>query len=528
MNSESDLTAPSTSKDEPSAFALFLSQIEKEGDAEKKLRLVIDFMRSSLSQSQTPRFKDFWEGRRLCLPLFKENINAKSRALLWAEYVELSDEARKLKEILDEQSAFAVEQIELAIAALEKDLERYDELLTHAPNIDFPGRCDAIDKKRSFYNDLQKELNLLNAFSSRINALRKEIIKTDMRIRYKNRFFERLSQIGDRIFPKRKELIKKVSDEFIANVEEFIASHFQTEDLSTLPLFALREEIKALQAFGKILTLNTQAFTQTRIRLSECWDNVKEREKERKKEITAKRVVFKQNYDLVMEKIKAFAEACQNESLSHEQANAQMEEILSYMKTIELGREEVRELREELSRAKNPLLEKQKKEEQEREQRRREEERQRKSKVEEIKAALIRLLQSADELENDRLIATKDELFKEFEQFVHHKSERQAFERLFKQLKEKIEEKREKAILNLSADDLQAIEQLNDILEEKKSERQEIKNRLENYRKLLGGSGFDFEKAMEIRELIEEEKSHLERLNASIGEIEEKIEEIER
>ena len=68
----------------------------------------------SAPQPQSPHFKDFWEARRLCLPLFKENMNPKSRSLLWAEYIEISAEARKLKEILDEQSPFAVEQIELA------------------------------------------------------------------------------------------------------------------------------------------------------------------------------------------------------------------------------------------------------------------------------------------------------------------------------------------------------------------------------------------------------------------------------
>ena len=52
----------------------------------------------------------------------------------------------------------------------------------------------------------------------------------------------------------------------------------------------------------------------------------------------------------------------------------------------------------------------------------------------------------------------------------------------------------------LSEDDLKALEQLKEVLEERKLRRQEIKNQLESYRKLLGGSGFDFEKAMMYRE----------------------------
>src|SRR3989338_7910197 len=55
-------------------FAEFLAQFEQELSPEGKIRLSIDFMKEALASSGTPRFKDFWEGRKVCLPLFKENI----------------------------------------------------------------------------------------------------------------------------------------------------------------------------------------------------------------------------------------------------------------------------------------------------------------------------------------------------------------------------------------------------------------------------------------------------------------------
>jgi hypothetical protein len=82
-------------------------------------------------------------------------------------------------------------------------------------------------------------------------------------------------------------------------------------------------------------------------------------------------------------------------------------------------------------------------------------------------------------------------------------------------------------LLSLSEDDLKALDALKEVLDERKARRQEIKNQLEQYRKLLGGSGFDFEKAMMYREMIEAEKATLEKINASIDEIEEKIDRIE-
>lgn len=519
MNSESQISDSSPKAETPSPFSLFKTQFDQEAEAEKKIRLAIDFMRSSLAQGQIPNFKDFWEARRLCLPLFKENINAKSRSLLWAEYIEISAEARRLKEILDEQSAFAVEQIELAISALEKDLENYDALLQQFPDIDFPEKSETLHKNRPLYRDLQRELNYLNTFASRINGMRKEIIKTEMRIRHKNRFFERLSQAGDKVFPKRKDLIKQISDQFIEDVNYFVNVIFKEQQV---PLFVLREEIKILQSFAKVLTLNTQAFSETRLRLSECWDELKEKDKERKKEITAKKQIFKQNFDLAMEKIKVFAENCLA-GLDPEEEKKQVDEILDYMRSIELGREEVRALREEISIAREPLIAKQKEEEFKRQELAKEAERQKRAKVDEFKTKITDLIQSIDTFEPEILTQIRTEM----DDLSISKVDKQTFERLFKQLKEKMEERREKALLNLSEADLQALSQLKSFLEEKKQERQEVKTTLENFRKTRGGSNLDFEKAMQYQEMIDNEKARLEKINSSIEEIEEKIAEFE-
>lgn len=261
-------SSPQRPKKEPSsAFKTFEEQFNKDQSAEERLRLSLDFMRASISQTGNPKFEDFWGAKKLSLPLFRETLNPKSRAQFWAEYIELSSEARCLKEILDEQSTFAVEQIELAILALEKDLEQYRELLSQASDVTFPMQSLVIEAKGEIYSDLQKELYLLNTLASRVNALRKEVIKTGMRIRQKSKFFERLSSAGDRIFPERKDLIKKISDQFCFDVEEFIQGQFKKEGDDASPLFVLRDEIKALQSIAKLLTLNTHAFTETRLKI---------------------------------------------------------------------------------------------------------------------------------------------------------------------------------------------------------------------------------------------------------------------
>ncbi len=511
-----------------SFFADFVKNFESEPSAEGKIRMGIDFMRSALSSSGTPRFKDFWEGRKLCLPLFKENIAPKVRSQLWSSYIELSTEAKRLKEILDEQSAFAIEQIELAIQALERDLEHYDVLLaqTQSPESAIELNCVSLKEKEPFYIQTQTELLLLNTLASRVNAMRKEVVKTEMRIRIKNKLLERLSLCGDRIFPKRKELIKNISQEFMSDVEKFIESYFQDEEFKDLHLYSLREEIKQLQSVAKQLTLNTQAFTETRLKLSASWDKIRNREKERKKEVQQKRQEFKQNFDLVMEKIKPFAELC-NSGVSVDECNKQADEILEFMRTIDLGRDEVRALKDEIHKAKRGPLDKARDIELERQKKEREAETKKREMINALKDELNVILNQSSSMEIEPLAAKREALHLQFEEISISRAEKQIIERQFKQLKDIIDEKKEKALLLLSDDDQKALSELKMVLEDRKRRRHEIKNQLENYRKLLGGSGFDFEKAMMYREMIEAEKAALEKINASIDEIEEKINEIE-
>lgn len=336
-------------------FEKFLRELEALPDNEAKLQYATDFMEASLAQSGTPHFKSFWEARNICLQLFKENISPALRTILWAKYNELSKEARRLKEILDEQSAFAVEQIEIAIKALEVDIASIHEHLEKSPLLDFGMTSSALSAHLPKYQQLQRELNLLNTHASRINALRKELIRTEMRVRQKNKFFQRLSAAGDKVFPHRKELIKEVSQYFIEDIDAFIEKYFKNEFHDSL--FTIREEIKALQNMAKILTLNTHAFTHTRMRLSECWDRVKNEEKERKKERAHQKAQFKQNFEDALQKVRSFNEAYQAQPMSIAEATKQLDEVASYIRTLELGRDEWRTLREELNASRKPLLE---------------------------------------------------------------------------------------------------------------------------------------------------------------------------
>jgi DNA repair exonuclease SbcCD ATPase subunit len=537
MTSESKISAPEETvpndkqvdkQEKPSSPVLkeLMAELAKSVSGEEKIQKCLAVMRSALSDKAV-RFKDYWEAKRLCLPMFKENLSQPVRSTLWAQYIEISTEARHLKETLDEQSAFAMEQIDLAIAAIEADLEKIDELVAQNSNWTLPDQCETLRPKTDLYHALQRELDLLNTLAARVNSFRKEVIRTEMRIRFKNKFFDRLSKAGDKIFPKRKELIRQISAEFLGDVKDFASKHCSGQLQKDTSIFALIGEIKFLQILAKEMTLDTHAFTETRLELSKCWDFLKECDKERKKEMTEKREFFKKNVELIMDKIKPLAERCQSETFSMDEAMKQSSDILSFMKTIELGRDEVHYLKDEIAKARTPVYERERKVQQAREKEIEESQRQRRDKIEDFKRRLQEICDQVLEKSVEELLSLKDELGKQLAALSATHAEKELLEHSLKELRDRIIDKKEKAIASLSDEERNSLQHLKQMLEEWKAQKQEIRTQLETYRKALAGSGFDFEKAMRYRGLMDEEKVRLDKANNAIEEIETKIEELE-
>ncbi len=523
---EISITEEISEKPASSAIKELTQKIEKLDSGEEKIRLCLEFMQAALSD-KTPRFKDYWDVKKLCLPLFKEALSPHARGVLWDTYIEVSTEARLLKDILDEQSAFAVEQIDLAIKAIEDDLDHTAEVIQRSFSWTLPDECHALQKQREVYEPFQNELNLLNTLAARINSLRKEVIRTEMRIRFKNKFFDRLSKAGDRVFPRRKELIQIISTQFLEDVQEFANREFSVEKLKGESTFSLREEIKTLQNLAKEMTLDTRTFSETRLLLSQCWDVLKEVDKERKKEVAEKKEIFKKNVDLVLDKIKLLAERCKAETFTYDDAMKQSKEIANFMKNLDLGRDEVNYLKDEIAQARAPVVERDRKQQEAREKEIEESERQRRDKIEEFKKRLQEVIDRLEEKTIEELLAAKDDLQKQLSGLLITHAEKELLEHALKGLRDNIIDKKEKNIASLTSEQQNSLQHLTHMLEEWKSQKTEIENQIKNYGKALAGSGFDFEKAMRYRELMDAEKKRLEKVNAALEEIEAKIEDLE-
>lgn len=490
---------------------------------EEKIRWCLDFMRTSIGDPKSPRFRDFWESKRLCLPFFKEELAPQLRAELWQQYIEISTEGRHLKEVLDEQSAFAMEQLELAIAALEKDLDGFEQLLSQMPEIAHLAYSHSMKEKADLYSSLQRELNLLNTMAARVNGLRKEVMKTDMRIRFKNKFLQRLSKAGDRIFPRRKELMQSVSKEYLADVTQFGADCRSTEQGAHLG--DLRDEIKTLQALAKELTLDTPTFNGAREILSQCWELVKGKEQEKRAEFAERREVFDKNAETVRDKIKALAARCEQETMTLEEASKLSKDVLQFMRGIELGRDDVRILKDEVERAKAPVYAKMKKAQEGRERMIEESRRQKQEKIAGMRSQIEEALKEIPTIQ--LLTEMKQKWTKEIEQLGPTMAEKELFHDLFKAARDRILAQREESLKMLSTDDQKSLQHLHALLKEHRAQRAEVEKQLDEYRRTLAGSGLDFEQAMRYRELSDSEKIHLENIDADIEKLVEKISDIE-
>jgi hypothetical protein len=513
------------SKEQQEFIDNFVKQLLQQPDVESKLNFAISTMENTLSTANgSPSFRNFWEVRKTCIELFKdESLSPTARVKFWNKYIELSQEARRVKELLDEQSAFAAEQIDIAITALENDVKNLSDLLGQGAPFEFGVSSVTLSNRFDFYSGLQKELNFLNAYASRINALRKELIKTDMRIRLKNKFFQRLSAAGDLVFPRRKELIRDVSQNFMDDVEGFIKSHLN-DGSSPQSLFDVREEIKSLQGIAKVLSLNTSAFTHTRMRLSESWDKIKHIEKERKKERNQQKTEFKQHAEEVLTKLNTLRQEFTENKLTTSESLESLEEITRYMRTISLGRDEIKALREEVSEIKKLIQEKLRAEEQAKQAIEQERERVKRAKISELRTKVETLFKDVPGLTVEALTTQRDQITSEINSSALSKHEKSEIEKLLKPLKDII---LEKMTSSLSDDDKQAIQQLKALLKEHIERRNEVSQQLEQYRKANGASGLDFQKAFEVQEQIKEERNLLDKIEETISDIKQKIRKLE-
>lgn len=485
---------------------------------EERLRKALERMRQALSLEGKPDFRLFWDVRHLCIGFFREGIHPAIRSQLWDELRDITAEARRLKEHLSEQSEFASEQIELAVKGLEEELQQPDKALAQAPQIALPIPSRRLEGRLSFYDALQREVTCLTNWASRVNALRQELIKTEMRVGRKTKLFRRLSTAGDLIFPKRKECIQQLSDAFLSDVES-LAQVFSKE-VWPAPPYVLRDEIRAFQAFAKLLTISSKAFTLSRETLSGCWDKVRARDEEWKKQQAQQVEAFQEILSQFEEQVSSLKARFEEGVLSPDQALSSLDKIDDSLKLAELGSKERKQVRSALSEMRRVVLDRLKVEQEAQHRKHKERMRQSAQLADSLQHRMEQLLQNMDQQGTETVEAVQN-LVVESSQADLSEEDRHRVQVQCELLKERLSNLNEDQLLESCRGTDHETKILEEILSTRKKRRASVKEKVEQLRREVGGSGLDIETAMASRESLDAQKQRL-------GEIDQQIDAVQR
>lgn len=502
---------------EPDQFQETLTTLQ---DPIKRVRFCIDVMRQSLSKPNYPAFVPFWEAKKCALESFKEISTPTVRSALWEEYIELTKEARNLNDILQEQNAFSLEQITLAIESLEKDLEEEANKIALMGRINFPKEGYLLKERENIYNQNQLQLNFLHAMTSRIQTIRRELIAIPVSIKYKNKLLQKLSQLGNQIFPRKKQMIQEMSTLFYEDVQRFNEKYFQTAATTQReklpPLYLLKEEIKAFQKMAKVFSISSECFFSTRKLLSTCFETIKQKEKQRRVNYQEKKQKSQLEFESIYQEIQNFGKWIASESFSKKIYSEKLNEIYENMGKVSFVHEQVKILRGEIEKQEQLAEDKYFQKESSSSSRNGS----RREAAENFLNQYNAILAKASDMSIEELVDTREEINKQSLGMTFNLEEEIEYQTAQIDLQITILQKQEEACWK-SVEALEKIQSLTDHLDRAFACKEELKLHIESLRRLNSSSGLNFQQALLCRDCIQKARDHLEKLNSSIEKLEE-------
>lgn len=487
---------------------------------EERLTLCLEKMQESLEQKQEPNLSQFWQAKKECVLLFKEKISPQKRNQFWQKYIKLSDEGRIVRDFLDEEALFAIEQIELAIVDVEKQFQLIEESKCTI-QLEFPRSPQAFIRIYDSCCNLQNLIQQAQLLAIRLQELRKEISIMSMRMKIKGRFFDRLSLICDKLFPKRNEMIAQLSELFFQTVQDFVRKNF-SENHQQLKrnCYFLQNEIREIQAVAKLFSLSTKVFAETRKELSRCWDQLKEIEKEKKEDFSQ----MKEQSDSNSQKIeKMIQELSEEKDLSEKEVMSRLKEIQKEMQGSMLLRKQIAILEKKCELIAKPFEEAKEKAKEELREKRKQALLLEEQNVKAFLDKLVLLQQSIPSESLDITRSTIHNLEASLTQLECADARKKMLKQRLKEVMTAFAQVEEKALLFQATGSQEDQKRLSLILESKIAQREKLKAFLEECRKERGKSCLDFQKAIELSEKIEKGKAELQALEQSILDFDNKI-----
>lgn len=466
----------------------YIQSLNEKSSPEEKIALMLTYMQAQLSHGDINNLSRFWKMREFCLEQFKQTLSPVKRFHLWKDYRKTMDEIIKLKAVLDEKQSYNKEQIEEAIRSTVDGLKNLDSQIEKTLDIEIPSNIEFLAKNAKEYQDFQKEVSLYNGYTSRINSLKKELLNLDISFKDKKPLLTQIYVLSDQVFPKRRELLTQISVLYKNDINSYLKSIFDKSDLKE-PYFTYKEQIKSLQNFSKVISLNVTSFSEIRETLSQAWDKIKVLEQEKRTQKEAFKKSCTENETKILELIKELSE--KKSKLPRKDFDREVNQIETSIKRAELFKSVKNKLTDSLEDTLDELLPKAKVKQEDNTQ----------AKIEEY------FLLIKDKVNYWDYFALASE-YKRLKDLIDNSSVMEskltAFERELFSIKEKL--------LQKLIEEIQEGIETEEINQELKSFKQSVVADMESFKKKLNSSNQSIEKAMLYNELLMRSKKHLKQL----------------
>ncbi len=466
-------------------------EIKRFSTPEEKLHYLFSAMKQ-IVQEKKPNYQVFWEAKELALDLFKTLLAEAVRKPLWEEYSSIINEARCLKNFLPEQVRYSMEKLDNDLAVVKEEIDQFSKELNAMEDPDFIS-IDFLMEKKQQYCQMYKEAVMIRHLIKKLHAYKEKAMEVPFFALAKKNLVQRMNEQIHRVFPKRDLLIEQGSAMFKNELHEYL-QELIAQNRKRKPYYQIREEIKKLQELSKIFFLDVAVFKEIRLYLNQKWQEVKQLEEKRKKIITEKKHLQKKNYNEALLQMQAFKEQTENQE-DKDGLQKQAKEMLFSFSKMDLSKLQRKTLADAVDEAILPYKEQSKQQPLVKA----------KKKFDLVKAkeTLILLLQKAESLNGKELEEEYAKIEKDLGPKASSIEEVQHF--LYPVLARIASHKK-------MEEDLPKEEMLEFI----ENNRKDLKNQLEAYRRIIGGSNLDFEKAMTYNQLIEIEKNRLANLEEKL------------
>ncbi|EPJ99009.1 putative myosin heavy chain, partial [Chlamydia psittaci 02DC24] len=287
-----------------------------------------------------------------------------------------------------------------------------------------------------------------------------------------------------------------------------------------------RKEIKNLQQAAKCLAVSSTVFSDTRLKLSKCWDQLKGLEKEIRQEQSRLRVASAENSKDVREQLAGIAQVLE-EGGDLFRIRKDLDAAAKRIRSLDLIHDDVVALKAELQVLFEKLKEKQDAAEQVYQEQL--------ARDKQIRQEAIKELTEKIKLFSERCTSgdIHSETRSEWQELKESltkaaflsASERISLDNRLNLTLQHITAYFEEQLLS-SPDSREKLTNMRQVLSQRQERRKELKDKLEQDKKLLGSSGLDFDRAMQYSALVEEDKRALEELDQSILDLKRQIQQL--